>query len=118
MTARQPKLHAGLGHAAVQIFAANERINQILIEHLGPVAWTAKMPGKNRVRTIAAIFTHVHNVRCKWVRLAAPHLKIPKQLDRTHARRSRPAQGWPRARLAAWRCSRRHSMVVAAWRNF
>jgi uncharacterized damage-inducible protein DinB len=36
------------------------------------------------VRTIAAIFTHVHNVRTKWVRLTAPHLKVPRQLDRGH----------------------------------
>lgn len=34
-------------------------------------------------RTIAAIFTHMHNVRCKWLRLSAPHLKVPAQLDRT-----------------------------------
>ena len=80
----QPKIQTQLGEAAVQIFAANERVNQMLIEHLGPVAWTAKMPGKARVRTIAAIFTHMHNVRCKWVRLTAPHLKVPKQLDRAH----------------------------------
>jgi uncharacterized damage-inducible protein DinB len=26
----------------------------------------------------------VHNVRCKWIRLTAPHLKIPAQLNRTH----------------------------------
>jgi len=41
-------------------------MNQILIEHLDPTAWRAKPPGK--VRTIAAIFTHMHNVRSKWVR--------------------------------------------------
>jgi uncharacterized damage-inducible protein DinB len=62
------------------MFAANDRMNQILIEHLDPAAWTAKPPGK--VRTIAAIFTHVHNVRCKWVRLTAPHLKVPLLLNR------------------------------------
>jgi uncharacterized damage-inducible protein DinB len=67
---------------AVRIFAANERINQMLIEHLDPAAWTAKPPGK--VRNIAAIFTHVHNVRCKWVRLTAPHLKVPRQLNRAN----------------------------------
>ena len=82
MTTRQPKVHTQLGRAAVQIFAANDRINQVLIEHLDPAAWTAKPPGK--VRNIAAIFTHVHNVRCKWVRLTAPHLKVPRQLNRTH----------------------------------
>jgi len=80
---------AQLRRAAVQIFAANERMNQMLIEHLNPSAWTAKPPtakppGKARTRTIAAIFTHMHNVRCKWVRLTAPHLKVPRQLNRSH----------------------------------
>jgi hypothetical protein len=79
---RQPKAHTQLDQAAVQIFAANERINQILIENLDPAAWRAKPPGK--VRTIAAIFTHMHNVRCKWVRLTAPHLKVPQRLNRSH----------------------------------
>jgi uncharacterized damage-inducible protein DinB len=82
MTTRQPKVHTQLGRAAVQIFAANERMNQMLIEHLDASAWRAKPPGKTR--TIAAIFTHVHNVRTKWVRLTAPHLKVPAQLNRTH----------------------------------
>ena len=94
---RQHQVHTELGRAAVQnsaarIFLANDRMNQILIEHLDPAAWkakppTAKPPGKNpgkNVRTIAAIFTHMHNVRCKWVRLTAPHLKIPTQLNRAH----------------------------------
>lgn len=82
MTTRQHKVHTQLGRAAVQIFAANDRMNQILIEHLDPTAWRAKPPGK--ARTIAAIFTHMHNVRCKWVRLTAPHLKVPPQLNRAH----------------------------------
>ena len=80
MTTRQPKAQTQLGRAAVQIFAANDRMNQILIEHLDPAAWRAKPPGKGR--TIAAIFTHMHNVRCKWIRLTAPHLKVPRQLNR------------------------------------
>jgi uncharacterized damage-inducible protein DinB len=58
-------------------------MNQMLIEDLDPAAWRASPPGK--VRTIAAIFTHVHNVRTKWIRLTAPHLKVPPQLNRTHA---------------------------------
>ena len=82
MTTRQHKVHTQLGRAAVQIFAANDRMNQVLIEHLDPAAWRAKPPGK--ARTIAAIFTHMHNVRCKWVRLTAPHLKVPPQLNRAH----------------------------------
>ena len=95
MTTRQHKVHkqqdhtplrtqpgTQLGRAAVQIFAANDRINQMLIEHLDPAAWRAKPPGK--ARSIAAIFTHVHNVRTKWIRLTAPHLKVPRQLQRAH----------------------------------
>jgi uncharacterized damage-inducible protein DinB len=91
-TARQSNPQTQFGQAAVRIFAANERMNQMLIEHLPPAAWTAKlriaepsgMTRKTATRTIAAIFTHMHNVRCKWVRLTAPHLKVPLQLNRTH----------------------------------
>lgn len=82
-----------LARSAVQIFAANERINQILIEHIDPAAWQAKPPGN--ARTIAAIFTHMHNVRTKWVRLSAPHLKAPPQLNR-----ARCTPGQARAALA------------------
>jgi uncharacterized damage-inducible protein DinB len=82
VSTRPPKVHTQLGRAAVQIFAANDGINQILIEHLDPAAWRAKPPGK--ARNIAAIFTHMHNVRTKWVRLTAPHLKVPRQLNRAH----------------------------------
>jgi len=82
MTTRQHKTHTQPGRDAVRIFAANERMNQMLIEHLDPAAWKAKPPGN--VRSIAAIFTHMHNVRCKWVRLTAPHLKVPRQLHRAH----------------------------------
>jgi uncharacterized damage-inducible protein DinB len=76
------QIHTQMGRASVQIFAANERMNQMIIEHLDPAAWRAKPTGK--VRPIAAIFTHMHNVRCKWVRLTDPHLKVPRQLDRAH----------------------------------
>jgi uncharacterized damage-inducible protein DinB len=81
---RTHKAATQLGQAAVLIFAANERMNQLLIEHLDPAAWKAKPPAKppGKVRTIAAIFTHIHNVRCKWVRLTAPHLKVPLELNR------------------------------------
>jgi uncharacterized damage-inducible protein DinB len=78
----QNHVPAQLGRTAVEIFTASERMNQILIEHLDPAAWKAKPPGK--ARSIAAIFTHMHNMRAKWVRLTAPHLKVPPQLDRAH----------------------------------
>ena len=82
MTTRRQETTSQLGQSAVQMFAVNDRMNQLLIEHLDPAAWRAKPPGK--LRPIAAIFTHMHNVRTKWVRLSAPHLKVPAQLNRTH----------------------------------
>ena len=107
MTARQPKLRTQLGPAAVQIFAANDRMNQLLIEHLDPAAWKTKPPGKPSaktpgIRTIAAIFTHMHNVRTKWVRLTAPHLKVPLQLNRAHCT---PQQARAALAESAARCS-------------
>jgi uncharacterized damage-inducible protein DinB len=84
---RKSKLHTQnasnpLSRAAVRIFAANDGMNQLLIEQLHPSAWLAKPFGNTR--PIAAIFTHMHNVRTKWIRLTAPHLKVPPQLQRAH----------------------------------
>jgi len=76
------EVQSPLGRAAVRVFVANDQMNQILIEHLDPAAWQAKPPGNTR--TIAAIFTHMHNVRTKWIRLSAPHLMVPTQLNRAH----------------------------------
>ena len=80
----------------VRSFAVNEEINQLLIEKLDSKAWIAKstsLPGPQvrgtwgtrpigRTRTIAAIFVHMHHVRRKWIRLSAPHLPLPAELDR------------------------------------
>lgn len=81
------------------MFAANDRMNQMLIEHLDPAAWRAKPPGG--ARTIAAIFTHMHNVRSKWIRLTAPHLKVPAQLNRA---RCTPRQARTGLAESAARC--------------
>lgn len=71
------------GDPAARVFAANERVNRLLIAGLDPAVWRAKGPGK--VRTVAAMFSPMHNVRCKWVRLNAPHLGVPKELRRGDA---------------------------------
>lgn len=80
-----------MGEVAAGIFAANDEMNQRVIEHLAPAVWRANPPGK--VRTIAAIFTHMHNVRCKWVRLTAPHLGVPTQLNRSRCTPSQAREG-------------------------
>jgi uncharacterized damage-inducible protein DinB len=82
VTMRKLRPQPQLSPSASRIFSVNEQMNQLVIEHLDPAAWKAKPPGD--VRAIAAIFTHVHNVRCKWIRLTAPHLKVPSQLNRAN----------------------------------
>jgi uncharacterized damage-inducible protein DinB len=69
--------------ALLEAYAVNERMNQILLEYLDSAAWTAVPPG-SKGRNIAAIFTHLHNMRRKWVRLSAPHQKLPAALQRSH----------------------------------
>ena len=95
-SARTPDLRPGMRQA----YVVNDCMNQLLLEHLDPRAWRARLPGdlvkKGRGgRTIAAIFTHVHNIRGKWLRLSAPHLKPPPRLDRT-------------------RCTQKHAMLALA----
>ena len=65
----------------LQAYALNDRMNQLVLEHLDSRAWRAKN-SSNKSRTIADIFAHVHNIRCKWLRLSAPYLKLPARLDR------------------------------------
>jgi len=65
----------------VRSFAVNEQINQLLLDRLAPAVWSAHA-ARSRTRSIAAIFAHMHNVRRKWIRLSAPHLKLPRALDR------------------------------------
>ena len=63
----------------LETWAVNVYTNQFLLEQLDPRAWRAEPPGGSR--TIAAIFAHVHNIRRKWLRLSAPHLGLPVELD-------------------------------------
>jgi uncharacterized damage-inducible protein DinB len=77
--------------ALIETYAVNEAVNQLLLGHLDPRAWRAQLPG-SKGRTIAAIFTHVHNVRCKWLRLSAPHLKAPPRLDRARCTQKQARQ--------------------------
>jgi uncharacterized damage-inducible protein DinB len=68
--------------ALLETYAVNNHMNQLILKRLDPKAWRAK-PAGPKARTIAAIFAHVHNIRRKWLRLSAPHLKMPAPLDRT-----------------------------------
>lgn len=99
--ARVDALPSDPHNVLLETYAVNDRMNQIIIEHLDPRAWGAKPPGRN-IRTIASIFAHMHNVRRKWLRLSAPHLKLPSQMDRT---RCTPAEAQTFLAESARRCS-------------
>jgi uncharacterized damage-inducible protein DinB len=68
-----------LSEALLNAFETNDRINQFLLENIPEAAWRAEPPG-GKGREIAAIFSHMHNVRVMW--LKATKGKIPAQLDR------------------------------------
>ena len=65
----------------LETYAVNDAMNQLLLAHLDPRAWRAKLPGKRHGgRTIAAIFAHLHNSRLVWIKGSASHLKCPAPL--------------------------------------
>ncbi len=92
---------ADFRQALLETYAVNDRMSQLILEHLDPQAWRAKPPGRN-ARTIAAMFAHMHNIRRKWLRLSAPHLKLPAQLDRTRCTQHQAAAALGESAL---RCS-------------
>jgi uncharacterized damage-inducible protein DinB len=78
---RQPKL-PGKHSALIDTYAINDAMNQLILSHLDPRAWRADPAGKRRGgRSIAAIFTHLHNNRLVWLKNSAPYLKCPAPLD-------------------------------------
>lgn len=80
--AKETTTLAEIGDTLLETYAANDAMNQLLLEHLDPRAWRAAPPGpKRNGRTIAAIFAHLHNCRLNWLKRSAPHLKCPKPLD-------------------------------------
>jgi uncharacterized damage-inducible protein DinB len=74
---------ADLRDQLLSTYAINDAMNQVLLEHLDPRAWRAKLPGdaSRNGRTIAAIYVHIHNSRLRWLKRNAPYLKRPAPLD-------------------------------------
>jgi uncharacterized damage-inducible protein DinB len=69
-----------LAQGVLDAFDTNDCINRYMLQHLPRKAWNADPPGK--VRTIAAIVAHMHNVRVMWLKATAKGSRIPAQLDR------------------------------------
>src|ERR1700761_8671924 len=76
-----PRLN--LHEVLLETYAANDRMNQLLLAHLDPHAWRAALPGfkPREGRTIGAICAHMHNSRLVWLKHSAPYLKCPAPLD-------------------------------------
>ena len=72
-----------IGDVLLEMYAVNDAMNQLLLRHLDPRAWRAQLPvvRAGSGRTLAAIFTHLHNSRLVWLRHNAPHLRAPAPLD-------------------------------------
>jgi uncharacterized damage-inducible protein DinB len=71
--------------ALLDAYAVSEQMNQYLLGHLDERAWRAKPPG-GKVRDIAQIVAHIHNVRHMWLLTCGkdiPGLKIPPKLNRS-----------------------------------
>lgn len=80
---RPPSRASEIRDVLLEIYAANDPMNQLILKHLEPKAWHAKLPEyrKGEGRTIGAIFAHLHNCRLVWLKWSAPHLKCPAALD-------------------------------------
>ena len=100
MRSRQKAIPLDIVQALAESYRVNDQMNQIVIEYLDERAWRAKPP-RNRTRTVAAIFSHVQNIRRKWLRLSAPHLKLPRPLDRA---RCTPAEARAALEESAAQC--------------
>src|SRR5215475_5818714 len=78
---RQP-VQSDVRDVLLELYAANDAMNQLLLERLDPRAWRARLAQEGRSgRTIAAIFAHLHNSRLVWIKESARHLKCPQRLD-------------------------------------
>ena len=79
--ARAPDAQFSFPQSLVVAFETNDRITRYLIENLPKEAWTAKPPdGKGR--TVAAIVSHIHNVRVMWLKATKSEI-IPEQLEKS-----------------------------------
>ena len=70
-----------LTDALLNAYATNDNITRYLIENLDPKAWRAEPPG-GKGRTVAAVVSHIHNVRVMWLKVINKDGTTPEQLDR------------------------------------
>jgi len=95
--------------ALLDAYSVSEQMNQYLLEHLDERAWRAKPPG-GKVRDIAQVVAHTHNVRHLWLVTCGkdiPGLKIPPKLNRAKCTKKQ-------ARAALAKSAQSMSHLIAA----
>jgi len=77
MASRAVRCESEVCRVLLETYAANEGMNQLLLAHLDPRAWRASPQQKDsrEGRTLAGIFSHLHNNPLVWIKNSAPHLK-------------------------------------------
>jgi uncharacterized damage-inducible protein DinB len=88
-----------LPQALLTSFDTNDRVNQYMIENLPAEAWRAE-PSGGKGRTVAAMVTHMHNIRVMWLKAAAKGSKVPEQLDRSSVTPAQAAKALEQSRAA------------------
>lgn len=82
MTANaQPAKAFDIAGALLNSYATNDRINHYLVRNVAVEAWTMPPP-EGKGRTISAIFAHMHNVRCMWLKAVGYQGAMPEKLER------------------------------------
>lgn len=69
-----------LKQSMLEVWVVNEAMNQWLLKHLDVRAWRAEPPGGGR--TIAAIFSHIHNDRVMWLKVWGKSRRRPAHTSR------------------------------------
>jgi uncharacterized damage-inducible protein DinB len=95
MRARRPQ---DWKKSLLEVWAANEAMNQLLLQHLDDRAWRAEPPAGGR--TIAAIFSHIHNDRLLWMTVWAHGRRRPAHTSRHTVTRKQAARALARSARA------------------
>lgn len=78
MAAKEPFEWKG---AVLDAFRVNEEMNQLLVRNIDNRAWRAVPPGY-RDKTIAGLFSHIHNCRLMWLKTSTGKTPRTAKLNR------------------------------------
>ncbi len=75
-----------LGDTILAAWNTNNRVTVYLVEHVSAELWDARPPGTPR-RTVRMLASHIHNVRCMWLKTLGKEngIAVPSPVDRYKA---------------------------------